>query len=98
MPDRLPNTLRVAQINAENLFLFFDQELPANWKLLSEKEWQKLSQASVSNKPLKKALWLAESLQEIDADFILVNEVGGEESLGNFNRYFLNDRYRPYLM
>jgi endonuclease/exonuclease/phosphatase family metal-dependent hydrolase len=98
MADRLPNTLRVSQINAENLFLFFDEELPSNWKMLTEKEWQKLSHASVSNKPLRKALWLAESLLEIDADFILVNEVGGEESLSNFNRYFLDDLYRTFVI
>lgn len=98
MANRLPNTMRVAQINAENLFLFFDEELPPNWRMLSEKEWQKLSQASVSNKPLRKALWLAEGLLEIDADVILVNEVGGLESLTNFARYFLNDSYRPYVI
>jgi endonuclease/exonuclease/phosphatase family metal-dependent hydrolase len=98
MGDRLPNTLRVTQINAENLFLFFDQELPPNWKFLSEKEWQKLSHASVANKSLRKALWLAESLRDIDADFILVNEVGGEESLVNLNRFFLDDAYRAYVI
>lgn len=98
MVDRLPNTMRVAQINAENLFLFFDQELPPNWKQLPEKEWQKLSHASVSNKSLKKTLWLAEALLEIDAEVILVNEVGGNESLTNFARYFLEDRYRPYVI
>lgn len=98
MADRLPNTMRVAQINAENLFLFFDQELPPNWKQLTEKEWQKLSHASVSNKSLKKTLWLAEALIEIDAEIILVNEVGGEESLSNFARYFLGDRYQPFVI
>jgi len=98
MVDRLPNTIRVTQINAENLFLFFDQELPGNWKSLNEKEWQKVSQASVGNKPLKKALWLAEALLEINPDFILVNEVGGLESLTNFSRYFLQDRYRAYVI
>lgn len=98
MADRLPNTIRVAQINAENLFLFFDQELPANWRQLSEKEWQKLSHASVSNKSLKKSLWLAEALLEIDADFLLLNEIGGDESLTNFSRYFLQDRYRSFVI
>lgn len=97
-PNNIPDNIKVAQINAENLFLFFDEELPPNWKMLSEKEWQKLSRASVSNKSLRKTLWLAEGLLEIDADFILVNEVGGEESLTNFSRYFLNDRYRTYII
>jgi hypothetical protein len=99
MSRELPNNrLRVAQINAENLFLFFNQELPPQWNQLSEKEWQKLSQASVPNKSLKKTLWLAQSLLAIDADFLMVNEVGGEESLRNFAQYFLEDRYRAHVI
>jgi exonuclease III len=110
MPTNLPNTfplqtpgsnigkLRIAQLNAENLFLFFDQDLPPDWQNLSEKEWQKLSQASVQNKNLKKALWLGQSLLEIDADIVLVNEVGGEESLVNFAKFFLNDIYKAYVI
>ena len=50
------------------------------------------------NKPLKKTLWLAQSLLEIDADFILVNEVGGEESLTNFAREFLDDKYQAHVI
>lgn len=99
MQTTLPiDRLRVAQINAENLFLFFDQELPPNWKNLTEKEWQKLTHASVPNKSLKKSLWLAQALREIDADFVLMNEVGGEESLKNFSKYFLEDRYKGYMI
>lgn len=90
--------LRVAQINAENLFLFFDTNLPANWKSLPEKEWQRLSRASVPNKSLKKTAWLAQSLMEIDADLVMVNEVGGEESLSNFARYFLDDKYKAMVI
>lgn len=98
MPPSLPNTIRTAQINAENLFLFFDQPLPPNWRELSEKEWQKLSHASVQNKSLKKALWLAQSLLEIGADIVLVNEVGGNESLTNFAKFFLNDQYSAHIV
>jgi exonuclease III len=98
IPQALPTKIRTAQINAENLFLFFDEELPSNWKTLSEKDWQRLSKASVQNKSLKKTLWLGQSLSEIDADFILVNEVGGEESLANFSRYFLDDKYSAHII
>src|SRR6185437_3910215 len=90
--------LKVCQINAENLFLFFDAELPAQWKDFSEKEWQKLSHASVTNKSLRKTLALADGLLSIDADFVLVNEVGGQESLDHFARYFLNNRYKAYVI
>lgn len=98
MPPSRPNTFRVAQLNAENLFLFLDQPAARDWSRLSEKEWQKLSQASVPNKALSKTLWLAESLLEIDADIVCLNEVGGQESLDNFARYFLRDLYTPYLI
>lgn len=95
--------LKVCQINCENLFLFFDQHLK-NPNLvnptfdLNEAEWQKLSSAQVPNKPLYKTRWLAQTLLEINADVILLNEVGGLESLENFNFYFLNNNYRSFLI
>lgn len=93
-----PNTFKVVQLNAENLFLYLDNKSTRDWRQLSEKEWQKLSNATVANKSLSKTLWLADSLLHIDADLICLNEVGGLESLENFNRLFLNDRYTPYLI
>ncbi len=90
--------LRVVQINAENLFLFFDQPMTKPVEQYSEKEWQRLSHAAQSNKPLFKTLSLAKSLIEIDADIILMNEVGGLESLENFNKLFLNGAYTSYLI
>lgn len=89
---------KIVQINAENLFLFLDDLTPRDWRTLSEKEWQKLTRATVANKPLKKVLWLAESLLHIDADLICVNEVGGEESLSNFAKVFLADKYVPHII
>lgn len=93
-----PNTFKVVQLNTENLFLFLDDQTTRDWKNLSEKEWQKLSNASVNNKSLVKTLWLAESLLHIDADLICLNEVGGSESLNNFAKIFLRDRYIPHLI
>jgi endonuclease/exonuclease/phosphatase family metal-dependent hydrolase len=93
-----PNTFKLVQINAENLFLFLDDTTPRDWKSMSEKDWQRLSSATVPNKPLVKTIWLAESLLEINADIIAVNEVGGEESLHNFAKLFLKDLYIPYLI
>lgn len=98
MNQSRPNTFKVAQINAENLFLFLDQPTPRDWSKLSEKDWQKLSKATVSNKSLYKTLWLAETLKDIDADIVCVNEVGGLESLHNFAHLFLNDVYEAHLI
>jgi hypothetical protein len=90
--------LRSVQLNAENLFLFFDEPLKKAISNYSEKEWQRLSSSTVPNKPLRKAMALAQALIEIDADVIMVNEVGGLESLTNFNTHFLNSAYVPHLI
>jgi exonuclease III len=93
-----PNTFKIAQLNAENLFLFLDDLTPRDWRKMSEKDWQKLSSASTPNKSLVKTLWLADSLRVIDADIVCLNEVGGEESLRNFARFFMQDQYFPQLI
>jgi endonuclease/exonuclease/phosphatase family metal-dependent hydrolase len=93
-----PNTFKIAQLNAENLFLFLDDAQGRDWRKLPEKEWQKLSHASVPNKSLLKTLWLADTLRAIDADIVFMCEVGGEESLRNFSNLFLEGAYTPHLM
>ncbi len=98
MSEVRPNTFKVVQLNAENLFLYLDDPKPRDWKTLSEKEWKKLSNASTPNKPLSKTLRLAESLLHVDADLICLNEVGGLESIHHFNNLFLGNHYVPYLI
>lgn len=98
LSHRQSTKFKVMQLNAENLFLFFDFPMPSSWKELKESAWQSLSRASVPNKPLKKALSLADCILDVLPEVIALNEVGGEESLQNFNKYFLDDRYQPYLI
>ncbi|MAV92360.1 MAG: hypothetical protein CL676_13155 [Bdellovibrionaceae bacterium] len=86
------------QLNAENLFLFLDEELPANWQSLPEKQWQNLSRASVSNKSLEKLKRLASTILEEKPHVVGLNEVGGEESIQNFSKLFLEDLYDAYLV
>src|SRR4051812_11706078 len=93
-----PNTFKIAQMNAENLFLFLDQPGERDWRRMSEKDWQKLSAATVPNKSLTKTLWLADSILDIDADIVCLNEVGGEESIRNFAAYFLGGQYTAHLI
>src|SRR5665213_3897009 len=93
-----PNTFKVVQLNAENLFLYLDDLTERDWRSLSEKDWQKLSKATVANKSLLKTLWLADSLIFIDADIVCLNEIGGQESLTNFAKLFLGGKYVPYLL
>lgn len=90
--------LRIVLINAENLFLFMDKYSGQDLSTMTEREWQGLSYSPVPNKTLYKVKWLADSLLDIDADIILFNEVGGLESLNNFNRHFLKSGYQSLLI
>lgn len=97
MPPQTTN-LKFCLINVENLFLLFDQVPEASALNLSETLWQKLSTSVYENKPLKKCQDLAKALKEINADIIMLCEVGGIESLQNFNHLFMNDSYSPCLI
>lgn len=90
--------LKCTFLNAENLFLLFDQELPPNYKDLGEQEWKRLSSSVYPNKPLRKVLALTKVLKELDPDIVLLAEVGGEESLANWNKYFLDSNYSVALI
>lgn len=90
--------IRLMQLNAENLFIFLDEELPRTWRDLKESDWQALSRAAVPNKPLKKVLAIADTILDVLPHVVALNEVGGAESLKNFKRYFLNDLYEDYLV
>lgn len=85
-------------MNAENLFLLLDKQLPIPFNHLSETEWQKYSASIYTNKPLNKLNRLKSYFFEMDPDIILLAEVGGEESLRNFNQFFLDDHYRVALI
>lgn len=96
---RFANQIKFLQINAENLFLYLDEQVtPEQIAGLTEKQWQSLSRASVPLKSLFKLRGLAQTLLFEDPEIITVNEVGGLESLKNFNRLFLQERYIPYLI
>lgn len=90
--------LKISLLNAENLFLLFDQQLPLHFEKLTEAQWQKLSTSTYDNKPLQKVQHIAQTILEMNPDILQLVEVGGLESLKNFNHYFLNDQYSPILI
>ena len=90
--------LSIGLLNAENLFLLFDQELPKNYLKLEEPQWQKLSQSVYENKPLFKTIQIAQTIQSMNVDILQLTEVGGLESLKNLNKYFLDDQFSPILI
>lgn len=91
--------LKFCLLNAENLFLLFDaRPKPEELAQLDEVSWQKLSTSVLENKALKKTTELARGLLEINADIIMLCEVGGLESLVNFNELFLASAYSAVLV
>ena len=90
--------LKFTLLNAENLFLLFDKKPDAGVLKLEETQWQKLSSSVYENKPLKKALELQKAIHDINPDILMLCEVGGEESLRNFNELFLGNEYYTALM
>lgn len=90
--------LKIALLNAENLFLLFDTPPSAESLKMDETEWKNLSSSIFPNKPLGKAKELARSFQDMNPDIIMLCEVGGLESLKNFNELFLNAQYRVALI
>ncbi len=90
-------TLRLVQFNVENLFLFLDLYQGQDLTKITEAEWRKFSSSTTPNKPLEKVWQLARIIDEIQPDILMLNEVGGIESLQNFNKYFLRSRYNVHL-
>ncbi len=97
MSVRDSKTLRLVQFNVENLFLFLDLHNGQDLKKVTEAEWQKLSSSTAQNKQLRKTHALAAVIKDIDPDILMLNEVGGVESLENFNKHFLNSNFRVQL-
>ena len=97
-PQDVSGNLKLGLFNAENLFLLFDHPVPQHFQKLTEPQWQKLSASVYENKPLKKCLEIAEIIRSENPDVFMLCEVGGHESLNNFNRLFLDDKYHTALI
>lgn len=89
---------RFISFNTENFFVYFDEAPSKDPHDMSEIEWQRLSRSTIENKPLAKVRDIARAIDDLDPDILMLSEVGGRESLANFSRYFLKDRYVPHLI
>jgi predicted extracellular nuclease len=92
--------LRVCEFNLENLFISMDYYEGQDLQEMSEQTWKELALAQLQNrqKPLAKLWGLSKAILDIDPDILMLIEVGGKESLENFNKYFLSDRYIPIFL
>lgn len=90
--------LKVLVLNAENLFIFLERWDGTAIEEMSEPQWQLSNPGMLDNKPLQKTRDLAQTLLSINPDVMLITEVGGLESLKNFNQHFLHSGWTPYLL
>jgi endonuclease/exonuclease/phosphatase family metal-dependent hydrolase len=61
---------------------------------LSEAKWQLLTTSFKISKPLDKIKAIRDLIVKVDPDICLFTEVGGAESLENFNTHFLKNSYK----
>ena len=89
---------RFVSFNTENFFVYLDEVPVKEPRVMTDLEWSRLSRSTVDNKQLSKIREIARAVDDLDPDIMMLSEVGGRESLANFSRYFLGDRYAPHLL
>jgi len=90
--------IRIVEFNVQNLFVRLDHYLGEDLESVTEKEWQRFSASIYPNKPLRMVRMLASAIRDMNPDILMLSEVGGRESLENFNRLFLDGLYIPHLI
>lgn len=98
IPDKDKLQLKLGLYNLENLFLMLGHEVPEHYQKLNEAQWQKLSTSVYETKPLAKCQQIAAIIAENSPDIMMLCEVGGAESLSNFNKLFLESRYNVAIL
>lgn len=91
--------LSIATFNAENFYILLDRPYSIEaFFALSDDEYKAMNTSIYnSNKDLSKIASIAKTIREEDFDFVGLCEVGGMETLENFNHYYLDERYECYL-
>jgi endonuclease/exonuclease/phosphatase family metal-dependent hydrolase len=91
--------LGIASFNAENFSLLLDGEYDlAELNALDEETYRGMNTSIYNpNKPREKIAAVAETILEHDFDLVGLCEVGGMETLQNFNRIYLGSRYECAL-
>ena len=64
-----------------------------NLSQLFPPKWQLMTTSFFPNKSLDSLFHIADLIQLLKVDIIMLVEVGGKESLENFNQYFLNNEF-----
>jgi endonuclease/exonuclease/phosphatase family metal-dependent hydrolase len=91
--------LSIATFNAENFYMLIDRPYSAEaFFALSDDEYKSMNASIFNpNKDRFKIAAIARTISEENFDFVGLCEVGGMETLANFNRYYLDERYECFL-
>ena len=91
------NELKILLWNLQDFFVFLDKynDQPPIEEL-TEAKWQLLTASFKPNKDLAKVQGIQKLIHSTQADILLFTEVGGKESLINFNKYFLKNEYTVF--
>jgi len=92
-------TYTITSFNAENFSMLLDADYgAAEFRALSDERYAAMNPSIFNpNKDRAKAAAIASTILERDFDVVGLCEIGGMETLENFNRYYLDGRYEPYL-
>ncbi len=95
----MPTRLRIASFNAENFYLLLDRLYDRGELDALDEETYLAMNASIynPNKERGKIAAIAETILSRDYDLVGIVEVGGMETLRNFNRIHLGGRYECFL-
>ncbi|MFT6632013.1 MAG: endonuclease/exonuclease/phosphatase family metal-dependent hydrolase [Bacteriovoracaceae bacterium] len=85
--------LKILLWNLQDFFVFMDKYSGEDLDQLSEPKWQLLTTSFKTSKPLDKLLAIRDLIEKISPDICLFTEVGGKDSLDNFNQYFLKNEF-----
>lgn len=95
----MTESLHIATFNAENFYLLIDGTLDRDGlESLSESDYQAMNGSPFNpNKERGKLAAVASIILRHDFDLVGLCEIGGMETLENFNRLYLEDGYDCYL-
>jgi endonuclease/exonuclease/phosphatase family metal-dependent hydrolase len=91
--------IHIATFNAENFYILLNKKYSKEgYFLLSEQEYLSMNASIFNpNKERSKIQEIANIILEYNFDLIGLCEIGGMETLENFNRLYLDNRYTPFI-
>lgn len=94
----MSHQLNVMVLNAQDLFIFMDKYQGQPIAEMNEIQWNLMSSSLINNKSKEKCFILGKTILDLNSDIVMMTEVGGLESLQNFAKYVLEDKYEAYSL